>query len=80
MTTHMMRGNLALSMGSAGTPYKKEARRMSHMLEISPAHVTLDKFIDSIQKKLELNDKLWKDRVVLHNEFLFWQSIREAKF
>jgi len=53
---------------------------MSHMLGISPVHITLDKFIDAIQKKLELYEKLWKDRIVLYNEFLFWQSIREAKF
>jgi hypothetical protein len=59
---------------------EKEAQRMSHILEISPVHITLDKFIDAIQKKLELYEKLWKDRIVLYNEFLFWQSIREAKF
>ena len=59
---------------------KKEARQMSHMLGISPVHITLDKFTDAIQKKLELYEKLWKDRIVLYNEFLFWQSIREAKF
>ena len=56
------------------------ALRISHLLKISPVHVAMDKFIEGIRNKFELYDELWKDRIVLYNEFLFWQSVREAKF
>jgi len=41
--------------------------------------VTVDKFIKGIRSQTEFYDELWRDRIVLHNEFLFWQIIREAK-
>jgi predicted nucleotidyltransferase len=59
---------------------EKAALRIGHLLKISPVHVTMGEFVEGIKNKLELYDELRKDRIVLYNEFLFWQSIREAKF
>jgi len=51
---------------------------ISPLLEISPISTTTEKFIEGFRKKTEFYDELWKDRVVLYNEFLFWQMIKEG--
>ena len=56
------------------------AKEIDHILHISPVHITIANFVEGIQKKLEFFEELWRDRIVLYNEFLFWQLIREAKF
>ena len=48
------------------------------LLEIRPITTTTEKFVDGFRKKTEFYDELWNDRVVLYNEFLFWQLIREG--
>jgi predicted nucleotidyltransferase len=48
------------------------------LLEMRPISTTTEKFVDGFQKKTEFYEELWKDRVVLYNEFLFWQLIREG--
>lgn len=48
------------------------------LLEIRPISTTTEKFAEGLRKKTEFYDELWKDRVVLYNEFLFWQLIREG--
>ena len=48
------------------------------LLEIRPISTTTEKFVDGFKRKTEFYDELWKDRVVLYNEFLFWQLIREG--
>ncbi|OGX37490.1 MAG: hypothetical protein A3D87_08740 [Omnitrophica WOR_2 bacterium RIFCSPHIGHO2_02_FULL_50_17] len=48
------------------------------LLEIRPISTTTEKFVDGFKKKAEFYDELWKDRVILYNEFLFWQLIREG--
>lgn len=48
------------------------------LLEMRPISTTAEKFADGFRKKTEFYDELWKDRVVLYNEFLFWQLIREG--
>ena len=48
------------------------------LLEIRPISTTTDKFIEGFRKKTEFYDELWKDRIVLYNEFLFWQLIKEG--
>jgi len=50
----------------------------SPLLEIRPISTTLEKFIEGLGKKTEFYDELWKDRVILYNEFLFWQIIRKS--
>ena len=51
---------------------------VSPLLEIRPISTTTRKFIDGYKAKTEFYDNLWKDRIVLYNEFLFWQLIREG--
>lgn len=48
------------------------------LLEIRPISTTTEKFVDGFRKRTEFYNELWKDRVVLYNEFLFWQLIREG--
>lgn len=51
---------------------------VSPLLEIRPVSTTTKKFIDGYKAKTEFYDNLWNDRIVLYNEFLFWQLIREG--
>lgn len=48
------------------------------LLEIRPISTTTEKFVEGLKKRTEFYDELWKDRVVLYNEFLFWHLIREG--
>lgn len=59
---------------------ERAEQEIDHILEISPVHITIDKFIEGMRNKLEFFEELWRDRIVLYNEFLFWQLIRESKF
>lgn len=56
----------------------KAKTNVSPLLEIRPITTTTKKFIDGYKAKSEFYDNLWKDRIVLYNEFLFWQLIREG--
>lgn len=51
----------------------------SPLLEISPISTTSNKFIEGIKEKTEFYEELWQDRIVLYNEFLFWQLVKEGK-
>jgi len=51
---------------------------VSPLLEIRPICTTTKKFIDGFKAKTEFYENLWKDRIVLYSEFLFWQLIREG--
>jgi predicted nucleotidyltransferase len=51
---------------------------VSPLLEIRPISTTTEKFIDGLRKKTEFYNELWEDRVVMYNEFLFWQLIKEG--
>ncbi len=51
---------------------------VSPLLEIRPISTTTRKFIDGYKTKTEFYDHLWTDRIVLYNEFLFWQLIKEG--
>ena len=51
---------------------------VSPLLEIQPITTTIRKFTQGFKAKTEFYDNLWKDRIVLYNEFLFWQLIREG--
>lgn len=51
---------------------------MGPLLEIKPISTTTEKFVEGFRKGTEFYGELWKDRVVLYNEFLFWQLIREG--
>jgi predicted nucleotidyltransferase len=51
---------------------------VSPLLEIRPISTTINKFVDGFKAKTEFYDNLWKDRVILYNDFLFWQLVREG--
>lgn len=51
---------------------------VSPLLEIRPVSTTIEKFIEGIKKKTEFYGELWNDRIVLYNESLFWQLIKEG--
>lgn len=51
---------------------------VSPLLEIRPISTTAEKFADGFKKRTEFYDELWKERVVLYNEFLFWQLVKEG--
>ena len=51
---------------------------VSPLLEIRPISTTIRKFTEGFKAKTEFYDNLWIDRIVLYNEFLFWQLIREG--
>lgn len=48
------------------------------LLELRPISTTTEKFVEGFKKKTEFYEELWEDRVVLYNEFLFWQMIKEV--
>jgi len=48
------------------------------LLEIRPISTTTKKFLEGFKEKTEFYDNLWKDRIVLYSEFLFWQLIKEG--
>ena len=51
---------------------------VSPLLEINSISTTPEKFIEGFRNKLEFYAEIWKDRIVLYNEFLFWQLIKEV--
>lgn len=51
---------------------------ISPLLEIRPISTTTEKFREGFKNRTEFYDELWKDRVVLYNEFLFWQLVKEG--
>ena len=62
----------------ASTALNKAKIDVSPLLEIRPISTTVDKFVEGFSKKTEFYNELWKDRIVLYNEFLFWQLIKEG--
>jgi predicted nucleotidyltransferase len=61
------------------TPILNKAKiDVSPLLEIVAISTTTEKFREGFQKRTEFYDELWKDRVVLYNEFLFWQLVKEG--
>lgn len=51
----------------------------SPLLEIRPVSTTVKKFAEGFKMKAEFYDNLWKDRIILYNEFLFWQLVKERE-
>jgi predicted nucleotidyltransferase len=51
---------------------------VSPLLEIRPVSTTIEKFTEGLKKKTEFYKGLWDDRIVLYNEALFWQLVREG--
>ncbi|MBA7714193.1 hypothetical protein ES703_123210 [subsurface metagenome] len=51
---------------------------VSPLLKISPVSTAIDKFKEGLKNKTEFYEELWKDRIILYNEFLFWRLISEG--
>lgn len=51
---------------------------VSPLLEIAAVNTAKKKFIEGFRKKLDFYGNLWQDRVILYNEFLFWQLVKEG--
>jgi len=58
---------------------QESAASLRHMLNISFAHQALEDVVQGLKKKDPVFTGLLKDRVVLYNEFLFWEIIRESR-
>ena len=52
---------------------------ISPLLEIRPISTSINKFSDNLKRKTEFYGELWKDRIVLYNEYLFWRLIKEGE-
>jgi predicted nucleotidyltransferase len=55
-------------------------KRITSLLKFEPFHISMDEFREGMRLKQEFYKELWIDRIVLYNEFLFWQLTREASF
>lgn len=51
---------------------------VSPLLKISPVSVSINKFKEGLKNRSEFYEYLWRDRIVLYNEFLFWRLISEG--
>ncbi len=51
---------------------------VSPLLEIRPISTTIEQFTEGLKKKTEFYNDLWNDRIVLYNESLFWQLVKEG--
>ncbi len=60
------------------TVLNKAKTDVNPLLEMRPISTTTNKFVEGFKAKTEFYDNLWQDRVVLYNEFLFWQLVREG--
>lgn len=60
--------------------HEESEKKVQPLLEISPLHVTIDRIVDGFRDKLEFYDEIWRDRIILYNEYLFWEIIKASKF
>jgi hypothetical protein len=59
--------------------YQAARRKVGPLLEIIPVSVTFEEMVEGFGKKMEFYEKLWKNRIVLYNESLFWRLVKEGK-
>jgi len=51
---------------------------VSPLLEIRAITTTIPQFIEGLKNETEFYKELWRDRIILYNEFLFWQLVNEV--
>lgn len=51
---------------------------VSPLLKINPVSISVNKFKEGLKNRSEFYEYLWRDRIVLYNEFLFWRLISEG--
>jgi predicted nucleotidyltransferase len=59
--------------------HEKAKDTAATLLNISAVNVSLNKFTEGIRNRLEFYEEVWRDRIILYNEFLFWQLIKKVK-
>lgn len=57
---------------------RKAKKDAESLLEVNAIMTTREKFSEGIRRRTEFYEELWRDRVILYNEFLFWQVIRNT--
>ena len=58
---------------------KKAREDALSLLELSAITVDITKFSDGLHKQTEFYKTIFKDRIILFNEFLFWRIIAEGE-
>jgi predicted nucleotidyltransferase len=53
-------------------------RHVEPLLDLAPVNTTIPQLTEGLRKRTVFYDEFWRDRVVLYNEFLFWQLTLEA--
>lgn len=48
------------------------------LLDLALVNTTIPKFTEGLRQRSAFYDELWRDRIVLYNEFLFWHLTLEA--
>lgn len=56
----------------------KTIRKAKPILNLSPVVIDLNQYKTGLEEKNDFFSELWEDRVVIYNEFLFWQIIAEG--
>ena len=58
--------------------FHKARTEAQSVLELSPVFITIDAAAVGFQKRRAFHQEVWGDRVVLYNEFLFWQIVKRG--
>jgi len=53
-------------------------RHVEPLLDLAPVNTTIPQLTEGLRKRTVFYDEFWRDRIVLYNEFLFWQLTLEA--
>ncbi len=60
-------------------PILREAKKTTEtLLEINSITTTRNNFAHGITCRTEFYEELWQDRVILYNEFLFWEIVNNS--
>jgi len=60
-------------------PILREAKKNTEtLLEINSITTTRNNFAHGITRRTEFYEELWQDRVILYNEFLFWEIVNNS--
>jgi predicted nucleotidyltransferase len=58
--------------------FTKAKVEVESVLELSPVFTTVEAAVTGFRERKAFHQEVWGDRVVLYNEFLFWQIVRRA--
>ena len=70
---------LASSSGNVITKAFTAAKTVAEsVLELSPVFTTIDAAMIGFRERKAFHQEIWGDRIVLYNEFLFWQIVKRG--